>query len=111
MMAVGALLYQLLSLAFLGTFFFGAGFRGVANAALLSVAEVSNELTRSVTPMIFSLGWGLGLIPAASNFPLLTVIATFLTLVAFGLSYKMVKDSPRFEVIKRRWGKAKSILA
>ena len=49
----------------IGVFFFNAGFRGFYNASLLCLVEVMNEVSRTATPMVLSIGWALGQIVIA----------------------------------------------
>lgn len=89
----------------IGVFFFNAGFRGFYNASLLSISEVTNEVTRAATPMLFSIAWALGQIILAFVCILFSWRTVFLitaipiTILLY-FSYKQVKDSPRFCVIK-----------
>ena len=100
----------------IGMFFFSAGFRGFYNAALLSIAEVTNETTRAATPMLFSIGWALGQIIVAFlcmflPWQMVFILTAAGTGVLLFFAYLHVKDSPRFEVVKQRFGKARDILA
>lgn len=101
----------------LGVFFFNAGFRGFYNASLLSISEVTGEVARAATPMIFSIGWALGQIIIALiclfliNWRIIFLITAIPLTVLLYFTYTQVKDSPRFCVTKHEFGNAKAILS
>jgi hypothetical protein len=119
-MMVGGLTLSLIAgsawLFSLGVFFFNAGFRGFYNASLLSVSEVTNEVTRTATPMVFSIGWALGQILIGFicilviNWQIIFFITVLPLAILFYFIYYHVQDSPRFCVTKHDFGTARSII-
>lgn len=100
----------------LGVFFFNAGFRGFYNASLLSISEVTGEVTRAATPMVFSIGWALGQILIAFicmilfNWRIIFLLTAIPLTVLFYYAYYQVKESPRFSVTKHNFPEAKSVV-
>lgn len=119
MMVVGlymSLLSPNLILFSIGVFFFNAGFRGFYNASLLCLAEVMNEVSRTSTPMVLSIGWALGQIVIAILGIFITSWKLIFLLTALPLTfllyqtYQWTKESPRFLVVKHEFEKAKKVV-
>jgi MFS family permease len=101
----------------IGVFFFNAGFRGFYNASLLSLTEVMNEVSRASTPMVLSIGWAFGQIFVALLALLITYWRAIFVLTAVPLTiliyyaFRLVKESPRFMVVKHEFEKAVEIVS
>ena len=119
-MMVGGLLVSFLSgsawLFSFGVFFFNAGFRGFYNASFLSIAEVTNNVMRSMTPMLCSIGWALGQIVIGIiciwliNWRIIFLITLVPLAVLLYFAYYNIEDSPRFLVTKHKYKEAKLIV-
>ena len=117
---VGGLVLAMLSgsavLFAIGVFFFNAGFRGFYNASFLSIAEVSEKVLRTSSPMVLSIGWALGqiIIALICIFLMSWRIIFFITAVPLGILYYYIhfhtRDSPRFCVTKHEFATAKAIV-
>jgi len=89
-----------------GVFFFNAGFRGFYNASLLSISEVTGEVTRAATPMVLSIGWAIGQIVLALiglvliNWRIIFLLTAIPLTVLLYFVYYQVRDSPRFCLTK-----------
>lgn len=100
----------------IGVFFFNAGFRGFYNAALLSLTEVMNEVSRASTPMVLSIGWALGQIFIAlvalmvTSWRIIFIITAVPLTVLTYYAYMYTLESPRFLVVKHEFEEARRVI-
>ena len=100
----------------IGVFFFNAGFRGFYNASLLCLAEVMNEVSRTSTPMVLSIGWALGQIVIAilcifiNSWKVIFILTVLPLTFLLYQAYKWTKESPRFLVVKHEFTQAKKVV-
>ena len=119
-MMVGGLVLGMLSgsavLFSIGVFFYNAGFRGFYNASFLSIAEVTEKVLRTSSPMVLSIGWALGQIIIAFICMFITSWRGifFLTAIPLAILFYFIfyhaRDSPRFCVTKHEFANAKAIV-